>query len=166
MGRGQRGNNAAHLLGSSPTFPTSSQLSCESGKFSHRGNPCCSPQSALSVSFLFSQPYRSGPPPCHGTSQPAPPAQSITLPRVFFPCLAARLPCSFLLVWLNVSFNSFIVGVPCSLIFWHFLLFTEFRLVIFFLLVVGGSEGFLPMPPSWPGTFSVFLIVLLLFFNL
>ena len=46
-------------------------------------------------------------------------------------------------------FNSLIVGVPCSLIDFLALLIV-FRLVIFLLLVVQGSEGFLPMPPSWP----------------
>ena len=41
-------------------------------------------------------------------------------------------------------FNSVVVGVPCGLIFWHFWLFIDFR------LVVQQSEGFLCMPPSWP----------------
>ena len=55
-----------------------------------------------------------------------------------------------LVVLVDFYFNSLIVGVPCSLIFWHFWLFLDFKLVIILLLVVRGSEGFLPMPPSWP----------------
>ena len=47
-------------------------------------------------------------------------------------------------------FNSLIVGVPWSLIFWHFWLFIVFKLVFIFLLVVWGSKAFLPMPPSRP----------------
>ena len=47
-------------------------------------------------------------------------------------------------------FNSVIVGVPWILIFWHFWLFIDFRLVVFLLLIVWGNEGFLPTPPSWP----------------
>ena len=42
-----------------------------------------------------------------------------------------------------------VVGVPCSLIFWHFWLFIDFRLVVILLLVVQGSEGFLPTPTPW-----------------
>ena len=45
--------------------------------------------------------------------------------------------------------NSLVVVIPCSLIFWHFGLLIEFRLVIILLLVLRGKEGFLPMPPSW-----------------
>ena len=83
--------------------------------------------SQLSFSFLFSQPHPHGPPPCR------------------------RFSLSALLVWLVwlTLFNSLVVGVPYSLIFWHFWLFINFRLVVIFLLVVWGSEGFLPTPPSW-----------------
>ena len=49
-----------------------------------------------------------------------------------------------LIVLIDFFFNSLVVGVSCSLIFWHFWLFIDFR------LVERGSEGFLPMPPSWP----------------
>ena len=36
------------------------------------------------------------------------------------------------------------------MIIWRFWLFIDFRLVVILLLVVQGSEGFLPVPPSWP----------------
>ena len=54
-----------------------------------------------------------------------------------------------LVVLADYFFNSLVVRVPCSLIFWHFWLFIDFRLVVILLLVVQGSEGFLPTPPSW-----------------
>ena len=46
-------------------YPTFQELSCETGSFSHRGNHCRGPQSALSLSFPFSQPRPHGPLPCH-----------------------------------------------------------------------------------------------------
>ena len=49
----------------------------------------------------------------------------------------------------NCFFNSLVVRVPRSLIFGHFWLFIDFRLVATLLLVVRGSEGFLLTPPSW-----------------
>ena len=72
-----------------------------------------------------------------------------------------------LVVLVDFFFNSLIVGVPCCLIFWCFWLFIDFRLVVILLLVVRGNEGFLPMPPSWPGLSILvfdfkFLVVLLL----
>ena len=67
-------------------------------------------------------------------------------------------PCPFGPLWVLIGlvilvdcfFNSLVVGVPCSLIFWHFLLLIDFRLVVILLLVGQGSERFLPTPPSWP----------------
>ena len=53
----QRGNNAAHLFVSSPL---SNKLSGETESFFHGGN-CHSPQSTLSLSFTFTQPYPHGP---------------------------------------------------------------------------------------------------------
>ena len=54
-GRGQRENSAACLLLSRELF---NKLSCETGSFSHCGNPSCSPRSALRPSF----PLKSAPP--------------------------------------------------------------------------------------------------------
>ena len=62
-----------------------------------------------------------------------------------------------LVVLFDYFFNSVVVGVPCSFIFWHFWLFIDFRLVVILLLVVRGSEGFLPMPPSWPNSSEISL---------
>ena len=70
------------------------------------------------------------------------------------PCHKSALP------WLPVStaptslddcffFNSLVVGLPYSLIFWQFWLFFVFKFVVVFLLVVWGSKVCLPMPPSW-----------------
>ena len=46
------------------------------------------------------------------------------------------LCCAGLVVLVDFFFNSLVVGVPCSLIFWHFWLFIDFRLVVILLLVV------------------------------
>ena len=54
-----------------------------------------------------------------------------------------------MVVLVDVFFNFLVVGVPCSLIFWCFSLFIDFRLVVILLLAAHVSEGFLPMPPSW-----------------
>ena len=77
--------------------------------------------------------------------RPAPLAQSAALPRVL----------TGLVVLVDFFFNSLADGVPCSLIFWHFWLFLDFRSVVILLLVVRGSEGFLPMLPSWPELLSL-----------
>ena len=117
--------------------PLSNSPSCETGSFSHRCNPCCSPQSALSLSFPFSHPRPLGLLPCHG----------------FFGRPFASLPPTGLVGLVDCFFNSLMVGVPCSLIFWHFWWFIVFRLVVILLLVVRG-ERFLPMPPSWLDCFT------------
>ena len=76
---------------------------------------------------------------------------------VVFSELAHRVQCLIgLVVLIDFFFNSFVVGVPCSLIFWRFWLFIDFRLVVILLLVVGGSKGSLPTPPSWPELYDTF----------
>ena len=82
---------------------------------------------------------------------PHPPVHCLAL-HPFLP----QLPISTLTTSLDdcFFFNSFIVGLPCSLIFWQFWLFFVFKLVIL-LLVVWGSEAFLPTPPSWLEVSSV-----------
>ena len=55
-----------------------------------------------------------------------------------------------LVILFDCFFNSMVVGVPRSLLFWHFWLFIDFRLIVILLLVVRGSEAFLSTPPSWP----------------
>ena len=134
-GRGQRGNSAAYLLFSS-VLRTSS---CETGSISHLGNPSLSPPSTRSLSF----PLKSVPPLqlCGAGAWPSAPPLS---------CLATVFlsPEVRLVVLVDFFFNALVVRVPCSLIFWHFWLFIDFRLVVI-LLVVQGSKGFLPTPPSW-----------------
>ena len=46
-------------------------------------------------------------------------------------------------------FNSLVVGLPYSLIFWQFWLFFVFKFVVVFLLVVQGGRVYLPTPPPW-----------------
>ena len=68
-------------------------------------------------------------------------------------------------VLVDFFFNSLVVGVPCSVIFWHFWLFIDFRLVVILLLVVRGSEGFLPTPPSWPDLRYAFFFIIVQYHN-
>ena len=46
-------------------------------------------------------------------------------------------------------FNSLVVRLPFSSIFWQFWLFFVFKYVVVFLLVVQGGKVYLPTPPSW-----------------
>ena len=64
--------------------------------------------------------------------QPAPPIWSTSLPQVL----------TGLVVLFDFFFNSLVVGVPCSLIFWCFWLFIDFRLVVILLLVGKEVKGF------------------------
>ena len=120
----------------------SNGLSCETGSFSYCRN-CHSPQPPLS-------PLKSALPkqPTELSSQPCP----LGAPRhCSFSELALAVHClTGLVVLIDFFFNSFVVGVLCSLIFWHLWWFIDFRLVVILLLVVRGSKGSLPMPPSWP----------------
>ena len=127
--------------------PLSNKFPCETGSFFHCGNPCHSPQSALILSSPFSQPHPHSLPPRWGSFQLALLAWSTTLPLVLSICLSAHPPPTSLV---DYFFNSLRVSVPCSFVLWHLCLFIVFRLVIILLLVVRGSEGFLPMPQSWP----------------
>ena len=47
-------------------------------------------------------------------------------------------------------FNSLVVRLPYSSIFWQFWLFFVFKFVVVLLLVVQGGKVYLPTPPSWP----------------
>ena len=44
-------------------------------------------------------------------------------------------------------FNSLGVGAPCSLIFWHFWLFIDFRLVVTLFWLCEEAKGFSPCFP-------------------
>ena len=70
---------------------------------------------------------------------------------------ATTLLC-ILSAWLPISapptsvnecfFNSLVVGLPYSSIFWQFWLVFVFKFVVVLLLVVQGGKIYLPMPPS------------------
>ena len=146
-GRGQRGNNSACQLVSSPL---SNRLGCQTGSISHRGNPSLSPRSALSLSFPLKSvlPLR---------SQAVSPA-----PLQFFWVSQGGLPYQSGCSGWFFFFNSLVVRVPCSLIFWCFWVFVDFRFAVILLLVVWGSKGFLSLPPSWPEHQNIFILNVLL----
>ncbi|KAF6109593.1 hypothetical protein HJG60_010853 [Phyllostomus discolor] len=55
-----------------------------------------------------------------------------------------------LLVWVNVYFNSLVVGLTYSSIFCQFWLFFVFKLLLSLFLIVQGGIVCQPTPPSWP----------------
>ena len=144
----------------------SNKLSCEAGSFSrcrlipHRCFqsvvlrlyfPALEPWVAQSVSLpscsswfihtpmwdhLLHQPL-----PCHESS---PPQLPVSAPPT------SLVECFF--------FNSLIVRVPYSLIFWQFWLFVVFKFVVVLLLVVQGGKVYLSTPPSWLEVLLVFHI--------
>ena len=71
--------------------------------------------------------------PCHESSPPWPPVP--TPPTCLDECF---------------FFNSLVVGLPYSLIFWQFWLFFVFKFVVVLLLVVWGGKVYLLMLLSWP----------------
>ena len=75
------------------------------------------------------------------SANPSSPMWSATLPWVLSTPPAGLDECFF---------NSLVVRVPCSLIFWHFWLFIVFKLVVIILLVVQGNEAFLPEASQLP----------------
>ena len=85
----------------------------------------------------------------HPLSMPAAisPACSITMPHVLSGLAAVSTPptsvdeCFF--------FNSLVVELSYSLIFWQFWLLFVFKFAVL-VLVMQGSREYLPMPPSWP----------------
>ena len=84
---------------------------------------------------------------------PSPPAAA--LPRV----LSAQLPISAPPTGSHeyCFFNSLVIGLPYSLIFWQFWLVFVFKFVVVLVLVVQGGTVCLPTPPSWPELISVFI---------
>ena len=79
-------------------------------------------------------------------ARPRPPAAS--LPGV----LPAQLPVSAPPTGLDECFffNSLVVGLPCSSIFYQFWLFFVFKFIVVVFLVMQGDTACLPTPPSWP----------------
>ena len=179
VGRGQRGNNALlgsqptfrhfpghwfvpfqvlipRWVGLDP-IGLSNQLSCEAGSFSHHcdthrffsvrvfealfphaGTLGCTFCLAPHLFLLVYLPTNVGPP---------------GLPAAALSCvLSTLLPISTPPTGLDECFlfDSLVVGLPYSLIFWQLWLFFVFKLVVVLLLVVRGGTVCLPTPPSWP----------------
>ena len=134
--RGQRENNAGHLLGSSP-------LSNELSNSLSPTTAIAIVHSQLRVSVSHSANCWLGTPPRHSQPHPHGPLPHLGSKNSLWVLTG-------LVVLVDCFFNSLVVRVPSSLIFWHFWLFIDFRLVVILLLVVPGSEVFLPTPPSWP----------------
>ena len=63
-------------------------------------------------------------------------------------CLSCPSP-PLLLVCEWFFFNSLVVGLPYSSIFWQFWLFFVFKFVVVLLLVVQVGKVYLPTTPSW-----------------
>ena len=151
----------------------SNELSCEARSFSH----CCNTHrffqsEVLRLYFPMLEPWV---------------ARSVSLPSCssqfictqMWDCLLCQQPpglvlqtlpcCESSLPQLPVStaptglyecffFNSLVVGLPHSSIFWQFWLFFVFKFVVL-ILVVQGGKVYLPMPPSWlKVSFCSFLI--------
>ena len=85
---------------------------------------------------------------------PGPPA-AVSPARFSSRCLAACHLClscpspPLLLVCEWFFFNSLVVGLPYSSIFWQFWLFFVFKFVVVLLLVVQVGKVYLPTTPSW-----------------
>ena len=136
---------------SSPACPStlSDGLLCETGNFS-----CC-------IHSEYQFPLKSAQP-----TQPVSARQAAQSPRPsnwpwlfsegLQACVVWHLTILVVVIDFFFFFNSLVVRVPFSLIFWCFWLFIDFRLVVILLLVVQGSERFLPTPPSWPELWKVY----------
>ena len=76
-------------------------------------------------------------------------------------CHFSQLPISAPPTSLNECFlyNSLVVRLQHSLIFWQFLLYFVFNCFVVLLLVVPGGKVYLPMPPIW-SEILVFLFLL------
>ena len=106
-------------------FPQTGTLGCAA---------CLTPQLFLLV-YLYAN-----------VGPPSP--QAATLPQVLTAPLLVSAPPSSL--GECFFFNSLVVGLPYSSIFYQFWLFFVFKFVVVNLLIVQGGTVCLPMPPSWP----------------
>ena len=75
-----------------------------------------------------------------------------TIPHLVTPQLHVSTPPASLD---ECFFNSFVVGLPYSLIFWQFWLFFVFKFVVILLVVVRGGAVCLPTPPSCPEVWKI-----------
>ena len=135
----------------------SNELFCEAGSFSHHCNPhgffqsevlwlfsctgtlgcavCLDPQLFLPV-YLHTN---VGPPTPPATTSLGPPVTTLqsvlsTPPTGLDECF---------------SFNSLVVGLPYSLIFWQFWLFFVLKFIVVLVFIVQGGTVYLPTPLSW-----------------
>ena len=90
---------------------------------------------------------------------PSPSVAATTLPSLVLqplPCHESSLP------WLCICtpptglhecffFNSLVLELPYSSVFWQFWLFFVFKFVVILLLVAQGGKVYIPTFPSWPG---------------
>ena len=113
------------------------KMSCETGSFSHCSNPCQSPQSALSLSFAFSQPHPHGPLPCHRFSQSACLTSLVGLVDCFFNSLVVRVPgslssgtsgCLLILDWLCEEVKCFYLCLHLGWNSYYFIFILNFTL--------------------------------------
>ena len=142
-----------YILG--PCGKLSSELSCEDRSFSFSFNPLrCFQSEVLRLYFLVLEPWV---------------VRSVSLPNYSsqfshtqmwdhlvlqpLPCWQhspRQLPISAPPAGLDECFfNSLVVGLPYSSIFWQFWSFFVFKFVVVLPLVVQGSKMYLPMPLSW-----------------
>ena len=146
-GRHQRGNSAAHLLVPSALLDG---LLCETGSFSHCSNCHINSESQF--------PLKSAPPskPLQPLTrlQPALPPRSPDSQQFFS---ASQWHLTGLVVLIDFFFNSLVVRVPCSLIFWCFWLFIDFRLVVILFWLCEEAKGFyLCLHLGWKSNFLFF----------
>ena len=148
----------------------SNGLSCKTGSFSRCHNPHRFLQPAvLRHYFPMLEPWVSW-----SVSLPSCSSWFICMqmwghpPHQPLPCHTSYLP------WLPISalptslnecfFNSLVVRLPYSSIFWQFWLFFVLKFVAVLHLVVRGSKAYLPTPPSWPGVRATFFWLMLTWF--
>ena len=65
--------------------------------------------------------------------------------------------------WNSVNdcfFNSLVVGLSYSLMFWWFWLCFVFKFVVVLILVVWGGKVYLPTPPSWLEVSPCFIFII------
>ena len=135
----------------------SNGLSCESGSFSH----CCNPHSylhpeVLRLSFPVLEPWV-----VQSVLLPSCSSQFICMQMWDHPVLQPPPCCVSSLPQLPVSapstsldecffFNSLVVGLPYSSIFWLSWLCFVFKFVVVIVFVVPGGKVYLSTLPSWP----------------
>ena len=127
----------------------SNEFSCEAGNFSYHHNPhrFLQPE-ILRLYFPVLEPWV-----VQTFHSPVVPPRIWDCPLLrSLPCPVLSAPATHLHPTYRLVecflFNSLVVGLPYSLIFWQLCLFFVFKFIVL-LLVVQGTQVDLPMPPSW-----------------